>query len=77
MVIYRPWQDVSILEGRSKGQRSDVEKSYSGGTDMEVIIVELGLYDNVTTGIQRHMSALTGVTNVTVNSTITLKKKNS
>lgn len=38
------------------GQRSDVEKSYPGGADMEVIIIELRLYDHVTTGIKRHVN---------------------
>lgn len=38
--------------------KSDVEKPYPGSTDMEIIIEELGLYDNVTTRKQRHKSAL-------------------
>lgn len=46
------------------GQRSDVEESYPGGADMEVIIVELGLYDHVTTGRQRHTSALSQVSDI-------------
>lgn len=56
------------MEGRVRGQRSDVEKSYPGGTDMEVIVVELGLYDHITTGKQRHMETLTD----TLNSTCTV-----
>lgn len=39
-----------------KNHESDVEKSYPGGADMEVIIVELGLYDHITTVIQRHVN---------------------
>lgn len=45
-----------MLKGRVRGQRSDVEKANPGGTDMEIIIVELGLYDHITTGIQRHVT---------------------
>lgn len=37
-------------------RRSDVEESYPGGADMEVVVEELGLYDHVTTGRQRHTS---------------------
>lgn len=47
-----------MLKSRVRGQRSDVEKANPGGTDMEIIIVELGLYDHITTGIQRHMLPL-------------------
>lgn len=42
-----------MSEGRLKCPRSDVEKANPGSTDMEIIIVELGLYDHITTG--RHM----------------------
>lgn len=47
-----------MLKSRVRGQRSDVEKANPGGTDMEIIIVELGLYDHITTGTQRHMLPL-------------------
>lgn len=36
---------------------SDVEKPYPGSTDMQVIVEELGLYDNITTKKQRQVSA--------------------
>lgn len=36
---------------------------------MEVIIVELSLYDHIATGIQRHMLSLTEVSNLSDNST--------
>lgn len=43
---------------------------------MEVIIVELGLYDHITTAIQRHVSALTELPNLSDNfTTITAVKK--
>lgn len=41
-----PWQ---MLFRRS--QSSDVEETNSGGTDVEIIVVELGFYDHVTTEI--------------------------
>lgn len=38
---------------------SDVEESYPGGADMEVVVKELGLNDDVTTAIKREfISAL-------------------
>lgn len=53
LVIYRPRQEVIVVVGRVRGERSDVKESYPGGADMEAIIKELGLYDDITTGIQR------------------------
>lgn len=45
--------------GRVKSQSSDVKKSNPGGADVEVVVVEFGLYDHVTTAIQRHVDSNT------------------
>lgn len=40
------WTLADVVQRRRKS--SDVEKTNSGGTDVEVVVVELGFYDHVT-----------------------------
>lgn len=44
------WTLAGVVERRKS---SDVEKTNSGGTDVEVVVVELGFYDHVTAEMQK------------------------
>ncbi len=49
LVVMGPSSGVTVKKTKTTFHVSDVEESYPGRADMKIVIIKIGLYNNITT----------------------------